>query len=225
MSLDDHKVLRIEGVEGTSEGGDLGVSQVSKNAPNKEHFDKLMADESVKTEQVKQDVEAEMKLPNRLEAAADAQNSPRKIQTSELIAQTDNAIEKMEAVKQRLETSNIEPSRALRTSMERNLTHTNENIKIALSKVGVDYAAPEVKTGGLVQPVQKFIGYLTNGQSQLEALSSHLTAISSGGQTISHANMLAIQIKVGLVTQQVEFFASLLNKTLESTKTVMNVQV
>ena len=42
---------------------------------------------------------------------------------------------------------------------------------------------------------------------------------------ITPANMLAIQMKMGYVQQQIELFTSLLNKALESTKTIMNVQV
>jgi hypothetical protein len=37
--------------------------------------------------------------------------------------------------------------------------------------------------------------------------------------------MLRIQLKVGYITQEVEFFTAVLNKALESTKTIMNVQV
>jgi hypothetical protein len=37
--------------------------------------------------------------------------------------------------------------------------------------------------------------------------------------------MLAMQVKVGFVQQEMEFFTGMLNKALESTKTLMNVQV
>jgi hypothetical protein len=42
---------------------------------------------------------------------------------------------------------------------------------------------------------------------------------------ISPASMLAIQIKVGFISQELDFFTGILNKALESTKTIMNVQV
>jgi hypothetical protein len=49
--------------------------------------------------------------------------------------------------------------------------------------------------------------------------------MSDNGKQFTAADMLAMQIKVGYVQQEIEFFTSLLNKALESTKTIMNVQV
>jgi len=45
------------------------------------------------------------------------------------------------------------------------------------------------------------------------------------GNQLSPATMLLIQIKVGYIQQEIELFTSMLNKALESTKTIMNVQV
>jgi hypothetical protein len=42
---------------------------------------------------------------------------------------------------------------------------------------------------------------------------------------ITPANMLRIQMKVSYMQQEIEFFTAVLNKALESTKTIMNVQV
>jgi hypothetical protein len=45
------------------------------------------------------------------------------------------------------------------------------------------------------------------------------------GKEISPANMLRIQMKVGYIQQEVEFFTAVLNQALQATKTVFNVQV
>ena len=77
----------------------------------------------------------------------------------------------------------------------------------------------------LSSPAHKFLSYLTNSQYQLEHLNDQIDYINSTGKDITLGNMLALQMKMGIVTNQVEFFTGLLSKALESTKTIMNIQV
>ena len=69
------------------------------------------------------------------------------------------------------------------------------------------------------------MSFLTNSQQQLENLNGTIAHLNIAGPNLSPANMLAIQLKMNAVTQQIELFTSLLNKALESAKTIMNVQV
>lgn len=75
----------------------------------------------------------------------------------------------------------------------------------------------------LPKPVQKFINLLTEGQGKLEALDYQLSMM--GEQEMSHKDILSIQLKMGHISHELELFSSLLNKAIESTKTIMNVQV
>ncbi len=75
----------------------------------------------------------------------------------------------------------------------------------------------------LPKPVRKFINLLTEGQNKLEQLDRHLLTLHE--QELSPAKMLAIQVKMGHIQHEIELFASLLNKAIESTKTIMNTQV
>ena len=71
----------------------------------------------------------------------------------------------------------------------------------------------------------RFLGFLTDGQHQLNTLATQVENWHLNKVEITPATMLSLQIKVGYLTQELEFFSSLLNKSLESTKTIMNVQV
>jgi hypothetical protein len=75
----------------------------------------------------------------------------------------------------------------------------------------------------LPKPIRRFISLLTEGQNKLEQLDGYLSTLTS--EELSPAKMLAIQIKMGHISHEIELFSSLLNKALESTKTIMNVQV
>jgi hypothetical protein len=139
--------------------------------------------------------------------------------------QAQGLIAQLENVKSQLSTqTDIKPS--YQNVLRNRLTHIDDTLKIALSKAGVEYKAPQ-KTAvtGTVNPIERFIGYLRNSQYQLEHLSQTIDQLNLTKAELTPANMLAIQIKVGYIQQQIELFTSLLNKALESTKTIMNVQV
>lgn len=52
-----------------------------------------------------------------------------------------------------------------------------------------------------------------------------LESMGNRREEISTANMMAIQIKVQQVQQELEFFSNLLNQAMQASKTLMNVQV
>ncbi len=104
------------------------------------------------------------------------------------------------------------------------LIHADTEIKAALSESGAEVKAQDF--ADLAQkPLVKYLNMLSNGDVQLNALMSQINAISASGQKANPEQLFAIQIKLNFVQQQLEFFTNVLNKTLESIKTTMNVQV
>ncbi len=136
-------------------------------------------------------------------------------------ARAKEMIGQLEEAKAKLSQAEIKP--AYQNVLKNRLSHIDENLKIALNKAGVEYHSPAPAESGGKNPIHKFLGYLTDGQEQLNKL--NLTIDQFQGGEITPANMLAIQMKMGYVQQQIELFTNLLNKALESTKTLMNVQV
>jgi len=145
--------------------------------------------------------------------------SPENIKT-----QAKGVIAQIENVKTQLSQAHTEIKPSYQTLLRNRLTHIDDNLKIALNKAGVEYTPPQVTSPESANPIHKFIGFLSNSQHQLENLNVAVDQFNVTGQ-ITPANMLAIQMKMGYIQQQIELFTSLLNKALESTKTIMNVQV
>ncbi len=208
----------------------LGGDQLQKIAPNKEYFEELMARKTHKQEDTEKIRLEQQEQQRKLSPMEEARRSQRRIDHARggdvrhLIAQAENAIEKVESVKRKLSTHDLKLKRSVQNVLRNKLTHIDESLKVALSKVGVDYQPAEAPKG-LLSPVKKFLGYLTHGQHQLESLTAQVQDIDKDRDKLSPAKVLKVQLKMGLIQQELEFFASLLNKSLESVKTIMNVQV
>lgn len=143
-----------------------------------------------------------------------------KTQTKDLIAQIDKVKTQLSSAKE------IKPS--YQTLLKNRLGHIDDNLKIALSKAGIEYKpeASSAASSSGIKSAERFIDSFTSSQTELNKLYGRLEELGKpGAPPLSPANMMAIQMKVGYIQQQIELFTNLLNKALESVKTVMNVQV
>ena len=226
----------IEKIKGVTQSVDKIAADEGgrKSLPaSKDYFDALVkqqrqpdaipADNKIAVEQT-----AKPTLMDEMKNASRHVDSVSKISPNELIAQSQETIDRINRVKDVLATSpNLQLKSSVQGLMNNKLTHIDENIKIALSKAGAEYPSDTgvQQAKGLINPIEQYLGYLTDSQSQLRSLGTQLKTIGDNKQDITPANMLAIQIKVGYIQQELEFFSGLLNKALESTKTLMNVQV
>jgi hypothetical protein len=149
-----------------------------------------------------------------------------KVTPAELVAQTQEVIKQIETVKAQLATPNLELKGSVQSLMKNKLAHIDESLKVAMNRAGMEYTPQELGAkSSLTNPIERFLGFLTHGQYQLQRLSNDVQMMQLKDGAISPASMLAMQIKVGYITQEIEFFISLLNKALESTKSIMNVQI
>ncbi len=150
-----------------------------------------------------------------------------RLSPADLQDQAKGIITQIDKVKTQLSQTQSEIKPSYQTLLRNRLGHIDDNLKIALSKAGVEVPpAKGVQPTGKVKPLERFIDSLTHSQYELENLESTISQLNlSGAGQLTPANMLALQIKMSHVQQQVELFTSLLNKALESTKTIMNVQV
>lgn len=149
-----------------------------------------------------------------------------KLNPEALKTQAKEVISQIDQVKTKLAQTQTEIKPSYQTLLRNRLTHIDDNLKIALNKAGVEYTPPpKTAETGKTNPIERFVSFLTNSQHQLENLHSTIENLNITGAQLSPANMLALQMKMGAVQQQIELFTSLLNKALESTKSIMNVQV
>lgn len=194
--------------------------------PNKDYFEALMK-QGRKDDGI-QALEDTATKPSPMEQVRALNRQVDKLanaSTQDLIAQAHDVIGKISTLKDQLATPNLELKGSVQNVLKNKLTHIDENLKVVMNRAGVEYVQPANNNiNNAANPIDRFLGYLTNGQSQLEHLAEDVNAMGTKKE-LTPANMLVIQIKIGFIQQELEFFTATLNKALESTKTIMNVQV
>lgn len=224
---------KVEKISSVSSSDKKAVDEISHDSPDalievkKEHFDTLMTQErkqpfiapasSVDASRKPSLMEEISNFNNKVDTASRSDPKNIAVQATELVAQ-------MDELKNKLSTPNLEIKSSVQNLLQSKLTHIDESLKIALNKAGVEYVAP-VAQKNLSTPIERFLGFLTNAQAGLEGLGNDVERMSLVKGQISPADMLAVQVKVGYIQNEIEFFTALLNKALESTKTIMNIQV
>jgi hypothetical protein len=86
-----------------------------------------------------------------------------------------------------------------------------------------------VEVGSLVPqekpPLVRFLKYLTESDKRLASTVKEVDMLNKTPEKLSAAKLLSMQVKLNYIQQELEFFTGTLNKALESTKTIMNVQI
>lgn len=206
---------------------DLNEAAMERMPPNKDKFDTLVTKvektEPAVLENRRVDTQ-KTSLMDEVRSLDRKVNNVHNITPDKLVAQAQDVVAKIDEIKGKLSSPDLELKGSVQNLLRNKLSHIDENLKIALQKAGVEYQQPQ-KVQAPTNPIDRFLGFLTDGQHQLNTLANDVNLMHLNRKEITPASMLAVQIKVGFVQQELEFFAALLNKALESTKTIMNVQV
>jgi hypothetical protein len=148
---------------------------------------------------------------------------PMDMRIQNIQTNANKAIVQIDEAKEILNNPNLRLKKSVDHILEKRIGNVHNDLSSAYSKMGMEYAPLPASGNELITPVRKFLGYLVSGQTRLEQLKNDVQAIDK--ESFSMADMLSMQIKVAHVSQEMEFFTSLLNKALESTKALMNVQI
>lgn len=154
--------------------------------------------------------------------------APSQVTYQTLVAQTQEAVSKITEIKKLLASPDVRLKDSTSQLLRGKLDHIYDNLKVALSRAGLEYnptAAANISETTHPNPIARFLGFLTDGQFQLQNLGAELQATTATRKELTPVNMLAIQVKVTQIQQELELFTSLLSKGLESIKTIMNIQV
>jgi len=111
------------------------------------------------------------------------------------------------------------------SALSANVEHIDRALQDALHlttnvEVGSAIPAPTTKP-----PLERFLNFLTESDRRLSGIISEVQGLQLEKQRLTPATLLAMQVKIGFIQQELEFFTTTLNKALESTKTIMNVQI
>lgn len=228
--MHEDKIEKIEKIDKSIRATEDGITQaeeLDRMPPNKQHFDSLMTPSVPAKPPVAEAIEPVTKSSLMDEVRNLNQRVDRfsKVNPRDLVAQADEVVNQISTIKSKLATPQLDLKPATQTLLQNKLQHIDENLRVALSKAGVEYNPNDHLQNKAVNPIDRFLGFLTHGQDQLASLSTEISQMHLNNKEITPANMLRIQMKVGYISQEIEFFTAVLNKALESTKTIMNVQV
>ncbi len=163
---------------------------------------------------------------NIMDLAAQKVADPSATKGLDAIQLTSQAIQtRIEEIKQVLSAPDNKIKDSYKNLLENKLSHIDDALRIALEKTGAEQT---IESGGMSfgTGVEKFLGFLTRSQHRLNAVVDEINDIKfNKGNEVRPADLLAVQVKVNFVQQELELFTNLLNKGLESTKTLLNVQV
>lgn len=117
------------------------------------------------------------------------------------------------------------PSDAQNT-LSAHIEHVDQGVRDASKMAGI-VEAGAISATTEKSPAIRFLSYLTESDKRLGSFVDELKGLKIGekGQKLSPETLFAVQIKLNFVQQELEFFTTTLNKSLESTKTLMNVQI
>lgn len=226
----EEQVTKISKVRNVSRSVESFQKILEKHAPNREHFETLMQrTEPVKTETIAKDarpaeVGAKPTLMDEVSRLNSKVEGLSKRTSEDLIVEAQSARRQIAQIQDQLQQPELQMRDSVQTLLKSKLNNIQENLQVALNRAGVDSLPPEPGAPG-GNPITRFMDLLSNGQHNLERLSGHIETMAAQGKEVAPADLLVVQLKVHHVQEQLEFFTNLLNKALESTKTMMNVQV
>jgi len=227
----DDKIEKIEKIDKLSKNSQLDkvAEDPIRQAPDKERFDKIIETQSntsvAKIDPLDKTDPTRVSLIDEVRDLNAKVNKVSQVTPKDLVAQADGLVNQIETIKQKLASPDLSIHSSTQVLLQNKLSHIDENLRTALAKSGIEYKPSADLHNKAINPIERFLGFLSNGQAQLASMSQEISAMGLNKESISPANMLRVQMKMGYISQELQFFSAVLNKALDSTKTIMNIQV
>jgi hypothetical protein len=141
-----------------------------------------------------------------------------------LQTQTNQVQNNLSTVNSQLNTKNLSLNQSQKYLLRNKLTESNDSLRAAASKSGAELNPP-ITLSNKLNPVAKFLAYVTDSQTQLAAVQNKLKQLTADGKSLSAGEMLMIQVKLNKAQQAIEYSSTLLGKAVEDIKTLFNVQI
>jgi len=140
-----------------------------------------------------------------------------------LLAQAKVAQDSLGTVQQQLNTPNLKLKRSQAHLLKNKLTDAQTYTRSVAAKLGVEAPPMQTPTGSGV--LERFLGYVGDGQDQMAAVQNKLQEMASSNQQLNAADMMLVQAKMNIAQQEIEFSSTLLSKVISSITTVMGIQL
>jgi hypothetical protein len=140
-----------------------------------------------------------------------------------LLAQATTAQDSLGTVNKQLNDKNLKLKRSQSHLVRQKLGDANGYVRAAGTKLGAQMPDPQTSPG--VSGISRFIAMVNDGQNQLVAVQQQLHHLAASGQQINPGEMMAVQVKMNLAQQEIEYTSTLLGKVIQSITTLMNTQL
>jgi len=129
----------------------------------------------------------------------------------------------IDLIKQNL-SAPVEIAPAARASMTASLQHADRYLNQATKQVTGVESKSAIDTSER-PPLLRFLSFLTEGERRLDTLIDNVQSINKSKTGMTPGDLIGVQIRLGFVQTELEFFTNVLSKSLDATKTIMNVQI
>ncbi len=140
-----------------------------------------------------------------------------------LLSQVNTAQDSLGTVHKQLGDQKLKLKRSQTHLVRQKLSDANEQIRSSGTKLGANMPEPQISPGTL--GVGRFIAMVNYGQDQLVAVQQQLQELSARGEQLNPADMLAVQVKMNLAQQAIEYTSTLLGKVIQSITQIINTQL
>lgn len=138
-------------------------------------------------------------------------------------AQAKNAQDALGLIGQQLKTKNLQLKRSQSHLIRQKLSDAGRYIRSAGSKIGLNLQEPTLPPD--MVGLARFISMVNSGQDQLVQVQKQLDKMAAQGANVNPAEMLSVQVKMGLAEQELNYTSLLLGKVIQSFTQILNTQL
>ncbi|MCB1107525.1 MAG: hypothetical protein KDK76_05455 [Chlamydiia bacterium] len=163
--------------------------------------------------------------PTPFDLAASGQQAVTPGPTNEsILGQMNSTASVLGDLQNQLNNKNLNLRQSQKYLLRNKLTSANQNIRAAASKAGVD-TGPPLSQFSRQSPINRFLGILTDSQTQLAEAQNKIQQLNIKGQSVSPGEILLIQVKLSKAQQELEYSSVLLSTATSDIKTLFNIQL
>lgn len=163
--------------------------------------------------------------PSPFDLAAGGQQAAMTGPTHEsVLGQMNSAASVLGDLQSQMSNKNLNLRQSQKYLLRNKLTSANQNIRTAASKAGVD-TGPPITQFSRQSPINKFLGMISDSQSQLSSAQSQIQNLNANGQSMNPGDILLIQVKLAKAQQELEYSSVLLSTATSDIKTLFNIQL
>jgi len=142
-----------------------------------------------------------------------------------ILAQVNSAQGNLQVMQNHLsDNPNLKFKRQQQYLLRDKLTSANQHLASANSKLGGQPPAPK-EISDQASPIEKFIGYVADGQNQLIAAKKQIESLKDQGPNLNPSELLLVQVKLSQAQQEIEYSSTLLSKVVDTFKQMLSIQL